>query len=74
MTGLTDRLRETGDRTIVLRAADGSPVFELQALHGLAAAVLAVMTAPRLTAAAALGGMLRGMSITIEEPEPEAAA
>ncbi len=65
MTGFKDRLPAT-DRTATLRNSAGDAVFELDVLYAAAATALVVMKAPRLVAAAAVGALMRGMSITID--------
>jgi len=60
--GITD-----DDRAVTLRNGDGSPMFEIPILYGVAAGALAVLVAPRVTAVAAIAALVRGMSITIDD-------
>jgi hypothetical protein len=72
MTGMKDRLPGS-DLTVTLRDPDGAAIFQLEALYAAAGAALIVMKAPRLAAAAAVGALLRGMSITLDAPQGAAA-
>lgn len=73
MTDFKDRLA-CGDRVVTLRDREGAALFELDARYALAAAVLTVAKFPRIAAAAALGALVRGMSITVEPSPGEDAA
>lgn len=53
-------------RTVTLRAPDGRPLLRVKALPAALGAVAAVALAPRLTALASLGALLRQLSITLD--------
>ena len=61
-----------GDKAIVLATADGRPLVRLKALHAAAIAVAAVMVAPRTTAAAAIGALFGGYSLSLDDVESPA--
>lgn len=69
MNGFTDRLTDV-ERSVTLRNGDGSPVFAIPAVYGIAAGVVAVLVAPRATAIAAIAALTRHMSITVDRPAP----
>ena len=58
-------------RTVTIGGPDGSPAVKLRLLHAAAAAAAGVVLAPRLTAAAAIAAMIKGVTVTIETPAPE---
>jgi hypothetical protein len=58
------------DRALTLRSARGRPLLRVGLGPGVAAGLAAVLIAPRATAAAAIGCMLRGVSLTIDRIEP----
>lgn len=60
------------ERTVTIGGPDGSPAVSLRLLHAAAAAAAGVIIAPRATAAAAIAAMVKGYTITIDSPEPEA--
>ncbi len=66
---MTDRpsLSAIGDRIVVLTNADGRPLARLKALHAAAIAATAIVAAPRLTAAAAIGALFGGYSLKLDE-------
>jgi hypothetical protein len=66
MTHTETPLQLTNDRTVTLRSASGDRLFGVPALPAAAAAAVAIALAPRLTALAAIGGMLARASITID--------
>lgn len=61
-------------RTVTIHAPDGHPLVRAKLLHAAAVAAAGVVVAPRLTAAAAVGALLKGMSLSIEEQDDEVAA
>lgn len=56
---------------ITLVRASGKPVLRLRMLHGAALVAAGVLIAPRLTALAATGALLKGMSLRVEGPVTE---
>lgn len=64
-----------GDRALTIRSRRGRPLLQVGFAPGLAVGIAAVMIAPRATAAAAVGAMFRGISLTIDrvDPAPEVA-
>ncbi|MEE8498157.1 MAG: hypothetical protein V3S62_06465 [Acidimicrobiia bacterium] len=58
-------------RTVTIGGPDGSPAVKLKLLHAAAAAAAGVILAPRLTAAAAIGAMIKGVTVTIDAPAQE---
>ena len=60
-----------GGRALTFRSAKGRPVLRVGLGPGMAAGVAAVLLAPRATAAAAVGCMLRGVSLTIDRVDQD---
>jgi molybdopterin biosynthesis enzyme len=54
-------------RTVTLHSPAGKPVAALPALPAAAVVAAAIALAPRLTALAALAGLMRRMSLTVDE-------
>lgn len=74
---LTDILAGFTSRTITVRAPDGHTLAQTKALHVAAAGVAAIVFAPRLAAAAAVGALLSGVTLSVDtDPTavPEGAA
>jgi hypothetical protein len=67
---ITDMLGDITSRTVTVRAADGRTVVETKAVNLVAAGVAAILIAPRLAAAAALGALFAGVSVAVEKPAP----
>lgn len=61
------------ERVVTIRSAEGRPLVETKLLHAAAVAAAGVIVAPRLTAAAAVGALLRGITLTVGQPTDEAA-
>jgi len=62
-------------RTITVRAADGRTMVQTKALHVAAAGIAAVIFAPRLAAAAAVGALVAGVTVSVDDmAEPPGAA
>jgi hypothetical protein len=53
-------------RTVTLRSSSGRPLVQVGLVPAAAAVVAGLALAPRLTAIAAIGGLLRGVSVTID--------
>ena len=56
------------ERTVTIGGPDGSPAVKLKLLHAAAAAAAGVILAPRATAIATIAAMLRGVTVTIDDP------
>jgi hypothetical protein len=54
------------DRALTLRSSDGRPLLRIGLGPGLAAGAAALLLAPRATAVAAVAGMFRGLSLTVD--------
>jgi hypothetical protein len=53
-------------RTITLRSSSGRPLARVGLVPAAAAVAAGLVLAPRLTAIAAIGGLLRGVSLTVD--------
>lgn len=71
---ITDFLGSIADRTITVQSANGHPLLKVKLIHAAAVAAAGVILAPRLTAVAALGAMMKGFSLNLDQtaPPPEA--
>jgi hypothetical protein len=56
------------ERTVTIGGPDGSPAVKLKLLHAAAAAAAGVILAPRATAIATIAAMLRGVTVTMDDP------
>lgn len=56
-------------RTVTLHAADGHPMVQAKVLHAAAITAVGVALAPRLVAAAAVGALFKGLSLSVETTE-----
>lgn len=65
---LADLFASASERIVTIRTADGQPLFNAKLLHAAAAAAAGVVVAPRVTAAAALGALLKGITVTVDHP------
>ncbi len=61
------------ERTVTIGGPNGSPAVKLKLLHAAAAAAAGVVIAPRVTAAAAVAAMIKGVTVTIDTPAPKEA-
>ena len=59
------------ERTVTIGGPNGSPAVKLKLLHAAAAAAAGVVLAPRVTAAAAIAAMIKGVTVTIDAPAPQ---
>lgn len=66
---LSDLMSMASERSVTLNAEDGRPLVRLKLLHAAALAAAGVIVAPRITAAAALGALFKGLSLSLD-PEP----
>jgi hypothetical protein len=57
-------------RTVTIGGPDGSPAVKLKLLHAAAAAAAGIILAPRATAIATIAAMLRGVTVTMDDPAP----
>lgn len=58
-------------RNLTVRTAKGHPLVTVRLLHAAGAAAAGIFLAPRLTAAASIGLLLKGFSLSVEAaPEP----
>lgn len=64
---LTDFFGTINSRTITVRAADGRTMVQTKALHVAAAGIAAVIFAPRLAAATALGALVAGVTVSVDD-------
>jgi len=60
----------SGDRALTIRSRRGRPLLRVGLAPGFAVVAAAVLLAPRATAAAAVGAMFRGISLTIDRVDP----
>ena len=60
--------------TVTLRAPSGKPVLTVPVLPAAAVAAAALALAPRVTALAALGALLRRMSLSLDGAAPAESA
>ncbi len=67
---LSEFMGKATSHTVTVRSADGHTLVETKALNLAAAGVAAIIFAPRLAAAAALGALLSGVTVSLEPPEP----
>ena len=58
------------ERTVTIGGPNGSPAVKLRLLHAAAAAAAGVILAPRATAIATIAAMLRGVTVTLDDPAP----
>jgi hypothetical protein len=56
------------ERTVTVRGAHGKPLIHLGLIHLAGVAAAGVIMAPRLTAVAAFGALLKGYSVSIDPP------
>ncbi len=56
------------ERTVTIGGPNGSPAVKLKLLHAAAAAAAGVVLAPRLTAAASIAALIKGVSVSIDGP------
>jgi hypothetical protein len=61
------------ERTVTIGGPDGSPAVKLKLLHAAAAFAAGVILAPRLTAAATVAAMIKGVTVAVDTPAPEEA-
>lgn len=61
------------ERTVTIGGPNGAPAVKLRLLHAAAAAAAGVILAPRATAVAAVVAMLKGVTVSIDAPETDAA-
>lgn len=62
----SDLLAVANERTVTVRAGDGHPVVKAKLLHAVIAAAAGIVIAPRLTAAAAVGALFKGLTVSVE--------
>jgi hypothetical protein len=68
----SDLIANATTATVTVRAADGHPLVQTKALHAAAVGAAAIMLVPRLAAAAAIGALLAGVTMTVDTPAAEA--
>ncbi|HLE39034.1 MAG TPA: hypothetical protein VJA44_05205 [Acidimicrobiia bacterium] len=68
----TDILANAYSRTVTVRAADGRPMVQTKVLHAAAIGAAGIILAPRFAAAAALGALLAGVTLSVDIAPPEA--
>ena len=66
----SDLLASASERTVTISTADGHPLIKAKLLHAAAVAAAGVIIAPRLTAAATLGALLKGVTLSLDAPGP----
>ena len=69
----TDILSAFTSRTVTVRAADGRTMVQTRAVNVAAAGAAAIIFAPRLAAAAAVGALLAGVTMSVDTPAVEVA-
>lgn len=62
----SDLFEAAQSRTVTLHAADGRPLAKAKLLHAAALAAAGVVLAPRLTAAAAVAALVKGIEVSVE--------
>ena len=67
---ITDFFGSIADRTITVQSANGHPLLKVKAIHAAAVAAAGVILAPRLTAVAALGALVKGFSLNLDQAAP----
>lgn len=70
----SDLLATANERTVTVRAADGHPMVQAKLLHAVIAAAAGIVIAPRLTAAAAVGALFKGLTVSVDGAGEESAA
>ncbi len=65
---ISDILENITAHNVTVRAADGHTLVETKAVNLAAAGVAAILIAPRLAAAAALGALLAGVTVAVDRP------
>jgi len=70
----SELLASASARVVTIRAADGHPLIKAKLLHAAAVAAVGVIAAPRFTAVAAVSALLRGITVTVDQPAEEAPA
>jgi hypothetical protein len=63
----SDLVSAATSHTVTVRAPDGHPLMRAKLMQAAAVAAAGVVLAPRLTAAATLGALLKGFSLSLEE-------
>lgn len=61
-------------QTVTVRGTDGHPLIEAKALHVAAVGIAGILLAPRLAAAAAIGALLAGVTVSVNPSEDTPAA
>jgi len=70
---LSELFASASERIVTVRTADGQPLVRTKLLHAAAVAAAGVMIAPRVTAAAAIGALLKGVTVTVDHAGDEPA-
>jgi hypothetical protein len=72
---VTEILSSITAHTVTVRGADGHPLIEAKALHVAAVGLAGILLAPRLAAAAAIGALLAGVTVSVntDDDAPPAA-
>lgn len=70
----TEFLTSIATQTVTVRGADGHPLIEAKALHVAAVGIAGILLAPRLAAAAAIGALLAGVTVSVNPGEDSPAA
>jgi len=60
------------ERTVTIGGPGGSPAVKLKLLHAAAAVVAGVILAPRATAIATVAGLVKGVTVTLDDPAADA--
>ena len=63
---ISNLLGAASDRTVSINGPDGQPMVRLQLIHAAGLAAAGILMAPRLTAAAAVGALFKGVSLSVE--------
>jgi len=69
---LSELLAKASSRTVTIRTADGRSLAKVKLLHAAIAAATGVIMAPRITAAAAVGALVSGVSVSVDEAAEQA--
>jgi hypothetical protein len=70
----SDLLATANERTVTVRSADGHPMMKAKLLHAVIAAAAGIVIAPRLAAAAAVGALFKGITVSVDGAAEESAA
>lgn len=68
MNNISEIFSALSTRTLTVRNSKGQPFVHLRLLHVAAAATAGLFLAPRLTALASMGALVKGYSLKLDPP------